>query len=182
VQTVYYLPGRGGRLHIGLGAAIAERGFDIAGREIVGAFSQLLFSEQVATVADDLRNHFWDSSALVVANSFGAYLFLHAQASMNPFPGKVLLLSPIVGGFSDESKGMGFVPPQAEKLLQLAKAGKMPKPFNCEMHVGSIDWQADPEKVSFLGLLMGVPVTVVPERGHTLGKIYVNQVLDQWLT
>ena len=67
---------------MGLGAAIAERGFDIAGREIVGAFSQLLFSEQVATVADDLRNHFWDSSALGVANSFGAYLFLHAQYSV----------------------------------------------------------------------------------------------------
>jgi uncharacterized protein len=36
---------------------------------------------------------------LVVCNSFGAYLFLRAQAGMSPFPGHLLLLSPIVGNF-----------------------------------------------------------------------------------
>ena len=117
MTTIYYLPGRGGRLHSGLGKAIYDRGFDITGRETVGTFSELVFSEQVAAVAQDLRAHFWDESARVIANSFGAYLFLHAQAGLPAFPGRVLLLSPIVGGFFDDSLGMGFVPPLAEKLF-----------------------------------------------------------------
>ena len=54
MATVYYLPGRGARLHSGLGKAIHDRGFDITGRETVGAFSELVFSEQVAAVAKDL--------------------------------------------------------------------------------------------------------------------------------
>jgi hypothetical protein len=53
-------------------------------------------------VAQDLRAHFWDESARVIANSFGAYLFLYAQARLPAFPGRVLLLSPIVSGFYDD--------------------------------------------------------------------------------
>ena len=89
MATIYYLPGRGGRLHAGLGSANYDRGFDITGRETVGTFSELVFSEQVAAVAQDLRTHFWDKSARVIANSFGAYLFLHAQAGLPAFPGRV---------------------------------------------------------------------------------------------
>ena len=182
MATIYYLPGRGGRLHSGLGKAIHDRGFNITGRETVGAFSELVFSEQVAAVAQDLRTYFWDESARVIANSFGAYLFLHAQAGLPAFPGRVLLLSPIVGGFYDDSLGTGFVPPLAEKLLQLARSGNMPNPKSCEMHVGSQDWQCDPDKVSTLGALIGVSVMVVPDTGHSLGPRYVAQVLDRWLS
>ena len=118
----------------------------------------------------------------MIANSFGAYLFLHAQAGLPAFPGRVLLLSPIVGGFCDDSLGMGFVPPLAEKLFHLARAGNMPSLKSCEIHVGSLDWQCDPEKVCALGALIGVSATVVLGAGHLLGSQYVGQVLDIWLT
>ena len=65
----------------------------------------LTFTDQVDTVKEDLVSHFWTEDSRVVANSFGAYLFLHAQASLEPYPGRVLLLSPIVGGFADENTG-----------------------------------------------------------------------------
>ena len=181
MATIYYLPGRGGRLHAGLGRAIYDRGFDITGRETVGTFSELVFSEQVDTVAQDLRAHFWDESARVIANSFGAYLFLHAQSGLSAFPGSVLLLSPIVGGCFDDSVGMGFVPPLPDKLFQLAHNGSMPTPRWCEMHVGDQDWQCNPEKVCALGALIGVSVSVVPDTGHSLGQRYVAEVLDRWL-
>ena len=60
-------------------------------------FRQLPPSHQVAVVASDLQEHFWHEGARVVAVSCGGYLFLQAQAELPPFPGKVLLLSPIVG-------------------------------------------------------------------------------------
>jgi len=180
MSTIYYLPGRGGRLHTGLGKAIQDRGFDITGRETVGTFSGLVFSKQVTVIAEDLRNHFWDKSTRVVANSFGTYLFLHAQSGLSAFPGSVLLLSPIVGGCFDDSVGMGFVPPLPDKLFQLARAGNMPIPRRCEMHVGGLDWQCDSEKVCALGALIGVSVAVVPDTGHSLGPRYVAEVLDRW--
>jgi alpha-beta hydrolase superfamily lysophospholipase len=70
---------------------------DLAGRETVGDFRGMRFMDQIETVAEDLQTHFWREDAHVVANSFGAYLFLNAQSLMPAFPGKVLLLSPIVG-------------------------------------------------------------------------------------
>jgi hypothetical protein len=54
-------------------------------------------------------------------------------------------------------------------------------PRNAEIHVGSEDWQSNPEAVKSLWEKTGVPVTVVPGAGHMLGKEYVGRVLDRWL-
>jgi hypothetical protein len=78
-KTIYYLPGYGGQLASGLGRALMDRGFDVAGRETRGDFRSLPFDEQIATVGQDLKDHFWHADARVICNSFGAYLFLHAQ-------------------------------------------------------------------------------------------------------
>jgi hypothetical protein len=164
-----------------LGEALLSRGFDIAGRETVGEFRSLCFSEQVATIAEDLTSQYWHEDARVIANSFGAYLFLHAQNLMKPFPGHVLLLSPIVGAFSTEDSIMSFIPPQAERLLALASSGVYPVPRQCEIHVGGQDWQSNPHAVVEFADFLGLKVTVVPNAGHMLGKSYVGGVLDNWL-
>ncbi len=70
----------GGRLDSGLGQALLDKGLAVTGRELVGEFRKLAFNEQVDVVANDLKSNFGDKDARVIANSFGAYLFLHAQA------------------------------------------------------------------------------------------------------
>jgi len=180
-QIVYYLPGWGGRLHTGLGEGLAERGFDIAGRETRDEFKDLTFQQRIDTIASDLQTHFWSPEARVVVNSFGSYLFLHAQAQIEAFPGKVLLLSPIVGDFLDERGGVGFVPPRPMFLMEYAQQGKFPLLKQAEIHVGSDDWQSHPSNVQAFGDATGIPVTVVPGGGHMLGKEYVGGVLDRWL-
>jgi pimeloyl-ACP methyl ester carboxylesterase len=182
-ETVYYLPGWGGLLSTGLGQALLERGYDVTGRETVGDFKALGFAGQVETVASDLREHFWREDAHVICNSFGGYLFLHAQALIGePYIGNVILLAPIVGEFvqDDEARPMNFIPPQAEKLLELAKAQKFALPLNCEIHVGSEDWQSHPNAVAF-GELVGMKVNVVEGAGHGLPKAYVGNLLDSWV-
>jgi hypothetical protein len=114
-MNIYYLPGRGGRLETGLGEALLSRGLKVSGRETIGEFAKLSFPEQIELVAQDLKTHFLHEDAMVVANSFGAYLFLHAQTLMSPFPGKVLLLSPIVGEFANSESQTFFVPPRARQ-------------------------------------------------------------------
>lgn len=180
-STLYYLPGRGGRLDAGLGTALVERNLLVSGRETIGEFASLSFQEQIELVAQDIQANFWHQEAKVLGNSFGAYLFLHAQTLMPAYIGKVLLLSPIVGEFSNNETGTHFVPPRSRKLKELAQAKKYPTPQSCEIHVGEQDWQSNPEHVSEFGKLLNISVTVIPRAGHMLPKEYVTTVLDQWL-
>ena len=180
-QTIYLLPGHGGRIANGLGQALVARGFDVVGRETVGEFKKLDFGVQVATVAADLQASFWRHDSLVIANSYGAYLLLHALSSLDVFPGKLLLLSPIVGEFSSETIRMGFIPPYANRLHTLASQGKYPIPHHCEIHVGGEDWQSIPDNVTAFGSLVNAQVTVVDGAGHSLPKEHVAAILDRWL-
>jgi len=124
---IYYLPGHGGLISTGLGKAIADRGCRVIGRETVGAFNELPFQEQVRLVAEDLGKDFWTDDARVVANSFGGYLFLHAQALLDGvYPGRVLILSPIVGGFTNGTINASLLPAELHQLLQRRADGDMP--------------------------------------------------------
>ena len=176
---IYYLPGHGGRISNGLGQALAGRGYEVVGRETVGDFKKLDFNDQVATIANDIKEHFWREDAKIIANSFGGYLLLHALSKLDPYIGKILLLSPIVGEFSNEEISMGFVPPYADRLSELASTNQYPAPMNCSFHVGSEDWQSNPENVTMFASLLGLPVFVVPEAGHQLPKDYVSKLLDE---
>jgi hypothetical protein len=180
-KTIYYLPGYGGQLDTGLGRALMDRGFNVAGRETRGDFRSLPFDKQIATVGQDLKDHFWHADARVICNSFGAYLFLHAQTKLPSFPGRVLLLSPIVGEFTNAEARTSFSPPRPTRLKDLAEAGQFTVQRQCEMHVGEDDWQSIPANVQAFGRLTGISVTVVLGGGHDLGKDYVGPLLDGWL-
>jgi predicted alpha/beta hydrolase family esterase len=177
-KSVYYLTGMGGRLHLGLGEALLSRGFEIYGRELYGEFKKRQFQEQIDDVAHDLITHFWREDAFVIANSFGAYLFLHAQAQIEPYIGKVILLSPIIGEFSNNETMTAYVPPRADLLFELAKSNQFPKPKQCEIHVGELDWQSNAVNVSELGKLLNITTHIVPKAGHMLPKEYVGKLLD----
>lgn len=179
---IYYLPGMGGRLDAGLGEELLRRGFALSGRETVGAFKKLRFGEQVDAVKQDLVERFWMPEARVIANSFGGYLFLHAQIGLAPFPGKVLLLSPIIGSTAQSATGMRFFPPRADVLKQTAQAGGFPKPDNIEVHVGEEDWQAGPQALVEFCNAVGIEVHTVLGRGHALGADYVGALLEDWLS
>jgi len=171
-----------GQLSKGLGSELARRGLIVSGRELRGDFRRLTFQEQVDAIADDLFSSFWREDALVIANSFGAYLFLHAQAQLPPYVGKVLLLSPIVGDFVNDETLMGFIPPRSLRLNELIRRGKFNSPQHCEIHVGSRDWQSNPDAVSQMGSAIGANVIVVEDAEHSLPKSYVIKVLDDWLS
>lgn len=178
---IYYLPGMGGRLDAGLGQELLRRGFALRGRETIGAFKKLRFGEQVDTVKQDLVERFWRPEARVIANSFGGYLFLHAQLVLEPFPGRVLLLSPVIGATVQGATGMRFYPPRADALRQTAQAGGFPKPDNIEVHVGEEDWQAGPQALVEFCNAVRIKVHLVPGRGHMLGSDYVGSLLESWL-
>lgn len=178
---IYYLPGMGGRLDAGLGEELLRRGFALRGRETIGAFKKLRFGEQVDAVKQDLVERFWKPEARVIANSFGGYLFLHAQLELTQFPGRVLLLSPVIGSTTQSETGMRFYPPRADALKQTAQIGRFPKPHRIEVHVGEEDWQAGPQALVEFCNAVRIDVHLVPGRGHMLGSDYVGPLLHSWL-
>jgi hypothetical protein len=99
---------------------------------------------------------------------------------MDAFIGKVLLLSPIVGEFSNEDIRMGFIPPFSKRLFELASSDVYPRLKQCEIHVGSEDWQSNPQNVIAFADLLGISVSVVKNEGHSLSKKYVAAQLDRW--
>ena len=180
-NTIYYLCGHGGRITNGLGQELITRGFDVVGRETVDEFKKLDFKVQVKIIAEDIKANFWHEDDRIIANSYGAYLFLHAQTLIDAYIGKVLLLSPIIGEFSNEDIRMGFIPPFSRRLFELAKSGLYPRMKHCEIHVGSEDWQSNPENVKAFSELLDISVSVVQGDGHSLSKQYVSSQLDRWL-
>jgi alpha-beta hydrolase superfamily lysophospholipase len=180
-KELYYLTGMGGRLDAGLGLALQQLGFVVRGRELVGSFRQLNFQQKIDLITKDLQGLLDDPDALVVANSFGAYLLLHTLASLPPFAGAVVLLSPIVGEFGHDEKRLNFIPPRDGLLQKWAASGSYPVPKRCELHVGDQDWQSNPEAVTDMGRLMGIPVSVVPDAGHKLPPDYVSRLMQRWL-
>ena len=60
-----------------LGKGLLARGLDVTGRQLVDKFKAMPFYMQVDLEVQDLQGHFWLADARVVANSFGAYLFLY---------------------------------------------------------------------------------------------------------
>jgi hypothetical protein len=177
-NSIYYLTGMGGRLNIGLGEGLLSRGFEVTGRELVGEFRMLDFQQQVDVITDDLIKRFWDENACVLANSFGAYLFLHAQTQIEPYIGRVILLSPIIGEFGNDEARKAYIPPRSGRLMELARANKFPILKRCEIHVGELDWQSNPSKVCELGEMLGIKVQIVSNAGHKLPKDYVGRLLD----
>lgn len=180
-DSVYYLPGRGGEITTGLGQGIRRRGFSVTGRETRGAFLRLTFQQQLDAICSDLQGEFWYENAKLVAVSYGCHLFLHAQLGMPAFPGSVLLLSPVLGGAFSVLSGVGFIPPRADELARAASKREFPRLSQAEIHIGSEDWQSNPEAVRAFGESASVPVTVVEGRGHMLGVDYVGPLLDRWL-
>jgi hypothetical protein len=160
---------------------LSRQEFDVVGGETVDDFKKLDFNEQVVIIAEDLKANFWHEDAKVIANSYGAYLFLNAQLKMDAFIGKVMLLSPIVGEFSNEDIRMGSIPPYSKRLFELASNGSCPQIKQCEIHVGSQDWQSNPQNVTAFADLLGVSVSIVKDEGHSLSKQYVSAQLDRWI-
>ena len=181
-DTAYYLPGMGGRLNTGLGRGIHDLGYKVVGRETRGDFQKYNFQDKIDLVANDLEQHFWYEEAKVVVNSFGAYLFPHAQLQIKPYPGKVLILSPIIAGSNHDETMMRFSPPpRADVLAHAVKDGVFPCPLFAQIHVGSEDWQSGPEGVVSFGDTTGMQVNLVENQGHMLSIDYVGRLLNSHL-
>src|SRR5210317_1195211 len=186
MPTIYYVPGRGGRLNEGLGLELSSRGYDLMGREIAGPgprdqsnpFASLSFQEQVRVIQHDLKTHFWTPEALVIGNSFGAYLIAHSILQLGKFPGKCLFLSPVLGAV--KTTGMLFKPPKSSALKDAIETRSFPL-IILDIVVGSRDEHFVVEVAEKLDQLTAGTITIFDGEGHRLCHEIVKDKLDHWL-
>ena len=72
MSSIYYLPGRDGRLTKGLGTFLQEQCDQLVGREVSGDLKGLKFEEQLEVIRQDLLESHWHEVGQIVANSYGA--------------------------------------------------------------------------------------------------------------
>lgn len=181
-KRLYFLPGRAERLDAGLGRFIAKMGYSIHGREIVSNFALLRFADQLALIKSDLEIGCWDVDARLIGRSYGAYLLLHTLADMNPFPGRILLCSPVLGAAVAKDGSFGSRPPRAEKLVKLAEIGAFPIPGYMEIHTGADDNGCDPLLAKrFASLVGNTKLKIVTGAGHELSGDYMKGMLREFL-
>jgi hypothetical protein len=186
MPAIYYVPGRGGRLNAGLGLELSARGYDLIGREIAGPgphdqsnpFASLSFQQQVEVIQHDLQTHFWAPEALVIGNSFGAYLIAHSILQSGCFPGKCLFISPVLGAV--KTNGMLFKPPKSGALKDAIDSQSFPS-IVLDIIVGSRDEHFLPDLAENLDRVMIGSVTTVDGEGHRLNHKILKAKLNQWL-
>ena len=186
MPAIYYVPGRGGRLNTGLGLELSARGYDLIGREIAGPgprdqsnpFASLSFQQQVDVIQHDLKTHAWAPEALVIGNSFGAYLIAHSILQLGNFPGKCLFLSPVLG--TVKATGMLFKPPKSGVLKDAIETRSFPS-IILDIVVGSRDEHFLPEVAAKLDQLTKGNIKIIVDQGHRLSHSIVKAKLDKWL-
>jgi hypothetical protein len=96
-KQIYLIPGRGEKLDDTLGAILKMLGYNYEGMALTPNVEHLRLSEQLELVMTDLKIRFWNADSMLIGRSYGAYLLLQTLADMPPFPGRVLLFSPMLG-------------------------------------------------------------------------------------
>ena len=186
MPAIYYVPGRGGRLNAGLGQELSARGYDLIGREIAGPgprdqsnpFASLSFQQQVEVIQHDLQTHAWTPGALVIGNSFGAYLIAHSILCLGKFPGKCLFLSPVLGAV--KATGMRFKPPKAGVLKDAIGTRSFPL-IILDILAGSRDEHFLPAEAAELSDQTNGSLSIIEGQGHQVEPAIIRAKLDAWL-
>ena len=180
-KKVYLLPGRKGKLDGFIGTLLLNRGYDVYGREIDGAFEKLKISKQIELIQNDLKDNFWNEKSIVIGSSYGAYLFLHSIMDFEKIPIKVLLFSPVLGKSRALPNRPIISPPRAKKLLEYRINNRFPQ-IDIDVHTGIDDEICDPKLAQeiFLGL-KDSNLTLVKGGSHQLDRDYIEDVLNSFL-
>lgn len=181
--SVYLIPGRDERMGGALGSILTQEGREVHGRALRGDFVRRRFPEQLAEIRRDLAEGFWTPESVLAGRSYGGYLILHALAEEEaPFPGRVLLLSPVLGPARRTDGRFGSRPPRADRLRQMAEEGTFPPPAELEIHTGADDEGCDPDLArEIFGEMPGVKLVIAPGMGHELDPEYVWRVVRKFL-
>jgi hypothetical protein len=179
IQECFYITGRGGSIHEGLGLFLRERSRLVTGVSLSTDFLRNPFQYQLESVSAHF-SRIERESIPVIANSYGAYLLLNSLIALPALQTKVLILSPVVGTLISQ---IGyFKPQQAGRIPAALYEGALPKPLQLDICVGGLDNQCDLIALETLAKMIEADSFLILDgQGHMIEKHLVGEVVDRFL-
>ena len=172
-----YITGRGGSGTGGLSAYLSKLAEDYSVLPVSAQFLGRDLQDQINCV----RNFTTSRSTHVIANSYGAYLFLLSLIAQPSSPIRVLLLSPVLGRAMDRERMLFSRPPREASLKRAISDMNLGQVEHLEILTGEDDEVCDPNLARSIGQQLNIPVTVLKGQGHMLEQQSVATVIDAFL-
>ena len=177
VRKIRYITGRLGNAKGGLSAHLSGLSPDFEALAIDATFLQRSFGEQIlATRA------FCDiGECHIIANSYGAYLYLQSLIDHPPNPAKVMLLSPVLGRAMNTERMLFSRPPREKTLRTAIETQRLGMPSQLKIITGKDDESCDWELATQFSAALGADITVLEGEGHTLNREKISQAVASFL-
>jgi len=181
-QRVIYITGRGGDANKGLGAYLKALDANRIGLSVNSQFLQLDFQHQV-NVVSKLVGEFDSSNTRIIANSYGAYLCLHALIDAPSYLSQFLLLSPAIGAALNKQSLAYSRMPGYQKYDRAVTEKRLSKPGSLAIHIGDKDDGYDLQRFTDLCAALATgPHHLVENQGHALDKVLIQNIVGQYLS
>ena len=174
---IRYITGRGGDALGGLSAYLATLCENFDALAIDPSFLSADFLEQIEVV----REFCAEEGAYIIANSYGAYLFLHSLIGKTPLQASALLLSPVLGRVNSEKRMLISRPPGEKRFKRAVSDGSLGLPSVTRIVTGEDDEVCDSQLAAHISSQLNIQLEVLIGEGHMISAAKVALAVDAFL-
>jgi len=178
-KNIFYISGRGGNFTTGLGKYLATKANELDGLGLSNEF----LSQEFETQLDIISKMIISADAkktIFIANSYGAYLLMHALFSKDIELSKLILISPILG--SSYYGNRFFKPPYSRRLNELMSGTGHKLPKDTTVIWGTEDNGIDQNAIQKLSFqCIDIKLIEINEQKHDIDKRILAKTLDRIL-
>ena len=172
-----YITGRGGSATQGLSLHLSTLVDDYQALANDSELHRLSVDEQI-----DIITEFCKPATHLIANSYGAYLWLLSRIDAAPSETGVLLLSPVMGRAVDPEKMLSSRPPRLKGLENAVDEQRLVLPELVSVVTGKddnvCDYQTALRQCAKLGI---TDLSVIEGEGHDMSHDVVSKTVDTFL-
>ena len=172
-----YITGRGGDGLGGLSAYLTTLTPNYRVLAIDPAFLSQDFHEQILQV----RSFCTADDGYIIANSYGAYLFLHSLIGRAPLQSSALLLSPVLGRVNSEKRMLISRPPGEKRFKRAVSDGSFGLPAVTRIVTGEEDEICDSQLAAHISSQLNIELEVLIGEGHMISAAKVALAVDAFL-
>ena len=142
------------------------------------ALHRLSVDEQISVVAE-----FSEAATHLIANSYGAYLWLLSRIDAAPSDTRVLLLSPVLGRAVDPEKMLASRPPRLKGLESAIAESRLVLPGEMRVVTGRDDDVCTYQTAIAQCRKIGIEdLSIIENEGHNMSHALVSKTITDFLT
>ena len=172
-----YITGRGGSTTQGLSSYLSTLVDDYQALANDTDLHRLSVDEQINTVTE-----FCKPATHLIANSYGAYLWLLSRIDATPSDTRVLLLSPVMGRATDPEKMLSSRPPRLRGLESAISDARLVLPEQIRVVTGRDDQVCTHQTALAQCAKLGVEdLSIIEGEGHNMSHALVSKTIAEFL-